>query len=50
MANLSSSLNLRNEELSIKKYMQLLGRIVVDAKYNMVELADLAWDIEAHLD
>ena len=50
MANPISSMNLGSEELSIEKYMQLLGRKFVDAKYNMIELVDLAWDIEVHLD
>ena len=43
LASLTSSLNLRSEELPIEEYVQLVGEKIVDAKYNMIELVDLAW-------
>ena len=46
--SLVSSLNLENEEMSIEKYLQLVGEEIVDVEYNMVELVDLAWGV-AHL-
>ena len=48
-ASRSSSLNLGNEEMSTKEYVQMAREEIVDAKYNMVDLVDLAWDREAHL-
>jgi hypothetical protein len=44
-ASFISSLNLGNEEMSTKEYVQE----IVDAKCNMVDLVDLARDREAHL-
>ena len=32
--------------MPIEGYVQLVGEEIVDAKYNMVELVDLAWDRE----
>ena len=49
MASLISSLDLGNEELPIEKYVQLAGEKIVDAKYNMAELVDLAWGDNIHL-
>ena len=42
LANLISSLNLGNEEMAIDDYVQLVGEEIIDAKYNMAELLDLA--------
>jgi hypothetical protein len=42
LASLISSLNLGIEDLPIKEYVQLVGEEIVDAKYNIVELVDLA--------
>ena len=47
-ASLISSLNLGSEEMPIKEYMQSAGKEIVDAKYIMIELMDLAW-VEIHL-
>lgn len=49
LASLISSSNPENEEMPIDEYVQLLGEELFDAKYNMVELMDLAWGREFHL-
>ena len=49
LASLISSLNLGSEEMPIEEYVQLAGEEIVDAKYNMAELVDLAWGREIHL-
>ena len=46
MTSLNHSLNIGSEEMPIEGYVQLVGEEIVDAKYNMVELVDLAWDRE----
>ena len=44
LASLISSLDLGSEELlPIEKYVQLAGQKIVDAKYNMDGLVNLAW-------
>ena len=43
LANLTSSLNLGSEEMLIKEHVQCVGEEIVDAKYNMAKLVDLAW-------
>ena len=48
LANLISSLNLGNEEMDIHDYVQLVGEEIIDAKYNMDELLDLAQGRENH--
>ena len=50
LASLISSLNLGIEDLPIKEYVQLVGEEIVDAKYNIVELVDLAQDRKIHFD
>ena len=42
------SLNLASEEMPIEEYVQLVGEKIIDAKYNMSELVDLAWGREIH--
>lgn len=42
-------LNLGIVEMFIAKYVQLAGEEFVDAKYNIVELLELAWGREIHL-
>ena len=37
-------LNLGSVEIPIEEYVQLAKEEIVDAKYNMAELVDLAWD------
>ena len=49
LASLISSLNLESEEILFEEYVQLAGEDVVDAKYIMGELVDLAWGREIHL-
>ena len=49
LASLISSLNLGNEESCIDEYVQLAWDFFVNAKYNMVELVDLAWGIKIYL-
>lgn len=46
---LVSSLNLGSGKISIEKYVQLVGEEIVDAKYNMVDLVDVACSREVHL-
>jgi hypothetical protein len=36
--------------MSIEEYVQLAKEEIVDAKYSMVELVDLAWGREVHLE
>ena len=43
LANLISSLNFGSEEILIEEYVQWVGEYIVDAKYNMAKLVDLAW-------
>ena len=49
LANLISSLNLGSEDMLIEEYVQLVGKEIVDTKYIMDELVDLAWGREIHL-
>ena len=48
LASFISSLNLESEEMAIEEYVQLARKETVNAKYNMVELVDLAWDREVY--
>ena len=49
LASLISSLIIGSEDFLIEEYVQLVGeKIIVDAKYNMVELVDLAWGRKNH--
>jgi hypothetical protein len=50
LASLISSLNLGSEKMPIEEFVQLLGEEIVDAKYNIDELVDMAWGTETHLD
>ena len=49
LASFISSLNIGSEEMAIEEYVQLARKEIVNAKYNMVELVDLAWGKEVHL-
>ena len=49
MASLISSLNLGSEGMLVEENVQLTREEIVDAKYNMVELVDVAWSRESHL-
>jgi hypothetical protein len=49
LSSLISSLKLGSEEMCIEDYVQLVGEEIVDAKYNMVELVDLARGREVDL-
>ena len=49
LASLISSLNLKSEEMSIEEYVQMAREEIVDAKCNMADLVDLAWDRKAHM-
>ena len=42
------SLNLGSVEMFIEEYVQLVGEDIVDAKYSMIELVNLAWGREIH--
>ena len=42
--SLVSSLNLGSEEMPVEEYVPLTREEIVDAKYNMIELVDLALD------
>ena len=50
LASLISSLNLGSEEMPIEESVQLVGEEIVDAKYNIDELVDMAWGRKTHLD
>ena len=43
LASLISSMNLGSEEMPIKEHVQLAREDIVDAKYCMGKLVDLAW-------
>ena len=47
---LASLLNLENEEMPFEEHVQLVGEGIVDVECHMVELVDLAWGREFHLD
>ena len=49
LESLISSLNLGSEEMHVEKCMQLVKEEIVDAKYNMAKLVDLAQGREVHL-
>ena len=50
LASLISSFNLGSGDIPIEKYVQLAREKIVNAKYDMVELVDLAWGREIHVD
>ena len=50
LASFILSLNLGSEEMPIEEYVQLAGEEIVDARYNIVELVDVAWSRKVHLD
>jgi hypothetical protein len=49
LASLICSLNLGSVETPIEEYVQLVREEIVDAKYSMVELVNLARGKEIHL-
>ena len=49
LASLVSSLNIGSEEMPFEEYVQLAGEGIVDAKYKMAKLVDLARGSEIHL-
>jgi hypothetical protein len=49
LESLISLLNFGSKETPIKEYVKLVGEEIANAKYNMVQLVDLAWGREIHL-
>ena len=49
LASLVSSLDFESKLIPIEEYVQLAGEEIVDAKYNMAKLVDLAQGREIHL-
>jgi hypothetical protein len=45
-----SSSSLKSEKMFIEEYVQLTGDKSVDLECNIIELVEMAWNREAHLD